>query len=105
MKMRSIRVGQAHVTSEGQSGSGQTDELTEVVISCIPVRNDKEVRITQIINPSLQDIEKDKLGGSMPSSIFSNKSPKEKQDSLPITETKCLEKGDIGLPPINTDRC
>jgi len=92
------------VTSEGQSGSGQTDELTEVVISHIPVSNDKEVTITQIVEPSLQDNEEDELEGSMPSSIFGDKSPKEKQDSLSITETKHLEKGNTGLPLINMDR-
>jgi len=63
-----------------------------------------EVTIMQIVNPSLQDIKEDKLGGSMPSSIFGDKLPKEKQDSLPVTETKLLEKGDTGLPPINMDR-
>jgi len=93
------------MTSEGQSSSGQTDEPTEVVVSRIPVGNNKEVTIMQIIDPSLQDIKEDKLGGSMPSSIFGDKSTKEKQDSLPVTETKCLEKGDTGLPLINTDRC
>jgi len=98
MKTRSIRVGQACTTSEGQSGSSQTDGPTEVVISHIPVSNDKEVMITQIIETSLLDNEEDKLRRSMPSSIFGNKSPKEKQACLPADETKCLKKGDIGLP-------
>ena len=93
------------MTSKGQSGSSQMDELTEMVVSCIPVSNDKEVTITQIVDPSLQDNEEDKLGGSMPSSMFGNKFPKEKHTSLPTDETKHLEKGDIGLPPIITDRC
>ena len=105
MKMRSVCTGQACMTSEGQLGSGQTDELTEGVVGCIPVGNDKEVMITQIVDMSLQDNKDDELGGSMPSSIFSDKSPKEKQANLPAAKTKHLKKGDIGLPPIITDRC
>jgi len=75
-----------------------------VVVSCIPVSNDKEITITQIRDTSLQDNEDDELGGSMPSSIFSNKSPKEKQANFPTAETKCLKKGNINLPHISTDR-
>ena len=96
------------MTGEGQSGSGQTDDLIESgVVGCIPVGNDNltEVMITQIIDMSLQDNKDDELGGSMPSSIFGEKSPKEKQACLPATKTKHLEKGEMGLPPIITDRC
>ena len=53
------------MTSKGQSGSSQTDEPTEVVVSCIPVGNDKEVMITRIVGPSLPDNEEDELGGSI----------------------------------------
>ena len=48
--MRSVHTGKAHVTGESQSGSGQTNEAPEVVISHILVGGDKEVMITQIID-------------------------------------------------------
>ena len=93
------------MTCEGQSGSSQTDEPTEVVVSHIPVGNNKEVTITPIVDMSLQDNEDDELGGSMPSSIFGNKLLKEKQANFPTAKSKCLEKGNMDLPPISTDRC
>ena len=55
--------------------------------------DNKEVMIAQIMDPSLQDNEDDELGGSMPSSIFSDKSPEEKQVCLPAAETEWREKG------------
>jgi len=61
--------------------------------------------ITPIVDMSLQDNEDDELGGSMPSSIFGNLLPKEKQANLPTAKSKCLEKGNMDLPPISTDRC
>jgi len=75
-----------------------------VIISRIPVSNNKEVMITQIVDPSLHDNEEDELGGSMPSSIFGDKSPEEKQACLPTAETKWHKEGDTGLPPTSTNK-
>ena len=41
----------------------------------------------------------------MPSSIYGKKSPKEKQSDMLATETEHVGKGNMGLPPIITDRC
>ena len=105
MKTRSICAGKAHVTGEGQSGSAQTDESPEsVVISHIPVGDDKEVTITQIVDMSLPDNEDDKLEESLPSSVYGKKFPKEKQPDMLAAEPKCPGKNDMGLPPIIADR-
>jgi len=40
----------------------------------------------------------------MPSSILGDKFPKQKQACLPADKTKCLEKGNIGLSLIITNK-
>ena len=79
MKARSVHAEKACTAGEGQSGSGQTDKSPEsVVISYIWVGDNKEVTISQIIDMSLPDNEDDKLEGSVPPSMYGEKSPKEK---------------------------
>ena len=105
MKARSIHAGKACTEGEGQSGSGQTDESPEsIIINCIPVSDEKEVMISQIVDMSLPDNKDDKLEDSVPSSIYGEKSPKEKWLIIPAAEPKHLRKSDMGIPPIIADR-
>ena len=93
------------MTGESQSGSAQIDEFPEsIVINCIPVGDNKEVMITQIIDTSLPENEDDELEESVPSSVYGKKLAKEKQPDMLAAETQHIGKSNMGLPPIIIDK-
>ena len=86
---------------KGQSGSGQNNDSPDsIVISHVPVGNNKAVMISQIMDTSLLDDEDNELEDSVPPSMYGKRSLIKKQFIMPATEPRCLGKDEMVIPLI-----